>query len=70
VSTAKPMAMNRMKETDQSLSPLVWADSDQAIKRNHVSLRTSGRQSPEATRRRLPKEHCTRGRMVEKEGFP
>jgi transitional endoplasmic reticulum ATPase len=36
VSTAKRMAMNRMKESDQSLPPLIWEDFDQAVKRNRV----------------------------------
>jgi transitional endoplasmic reticulum ATPase len=38
VSTAKRMAMNRMKESDQSLPPLIWEDFEQALKRNQVSL--------------------------------
>jgi transitional endoplasmic reticulum ATPase len=37
VSTAKRMAMNRMKESDESLPPLIWEDFDQAVKRNHIS---------------------------------
>ena len=37
MSTAKRMAMNRMKESDQSLPPLIWEDFDQAVKRKHVS---------------------------------
>jgi hypothetical protein len=40
VSTAKRMAMNRMKESDQSLPPLIWEDFDQALKRNHVAVYT------------------------------
>lgn len=43
MSTAKRAAMNRTKETDQSLPPLVRADSDQAIKRNHVSFHTDAK---------------------------
>jgi hypothetical protein len=30
------MAMNRMKEGEESLNPLIWEDFDQAIKRNQV----------------------------------
>jgi transitional endoplasmic reticulum ATPase len=37
VGTAKRMAMNRMKPTDQSLPPLVWNDFEQALARNHTS---------------------------------
>jgi transitional endoplasmic reticulum ATPase len=36
VSTAKRMAMNRMKESDAVLPPLVWDDFDEALKRNQV----------------------------------
>jgi transitional endoplasmic reticulum ATPase len=38
VSTAKRMAMNRMKESDQSLPPLIWEDFEQALRRNQVSF--------------------------------
>jgi len=38
VGTAKRMAMNRMKTTDQSLPPLVWGDFEQALTRNHASF--------------------------------
>jgi SpoVK/Ycf46/Vps4 family AAA+-type ATPase len=44
VSTAKRMAMNRMKESDQSLPPLIWEDFDQAVKRNHISPYSDGQQ--------------------------
>ena len=37
VGTAKRMAMNRMKPTDQSLPPLIWSDFEQALARNHAS---------------------------------
>jgi len=39
VTTAKRMAMNRMKESDQSLPPLIWGDFEQASKRNNVGVR-------------------------------
>jgi len=38
VSTAKRMAMNRMKESDAVLPPLIWDDFEQALKRNQVRL--------------------------------
>jgi transitional endoplasmic reticulum ATPase len=38
VSTAKRMAMNRMKESDEVLPPLIWDDFEQALKRNQVCL--------------------------------
>jgi transitional endoplasmic reticulum ATPase len=38
VSTAKRMAMNRMKDGDEVLPPLVWEDFEQALKRNQVCL--------------------------------
>ena len=38
VSTAKRMAMNRMKERDESLPPLIWDDFEQALARNRVSF--------------------------------
>ena len=38
VSTAKRMAMNRMKESDAVLPPLIWGDFEQALKRNRVCL--------------------------------
>ena len=38
VSTAKRMAMNRMKDGDAVLPPLIWEDFEQALKRNQVSL--------------------------------
>jgi SpoVK/Ycf46/Vps4 family AAA+-type ATPase len=36
VSTAKRMAMNRMKESDAVLPPLIWDDFEEALKRNQV----------------------------------
>jgi hypothetical protein len=30
--------MNRMKESDQSLPPLIWEDFEQALRRNQVSF--------------------------------
>jgi transitional endoplasmic reticulum ATPase len=39
VSTAKRMAMNRMKDGDAVLPPLIWEDFEQALKRNQVCLR-------------------------------
>jgi hypothetical protein len=38
VSTAKRMAMNRMKDGDEVLPPLIWEDFEQALKRNQVRL--------------------------------
>ena len=38
VSTAKRMAMNRMKESDEVLPSLIWDDFEQALKRNQVRL--------------------------------
>jgi transitional endoplasmic reticulum ATPase len=38
VSTAKRMAMNRMKDGDAVLPPLIWEDFEQALKRNQVCL--------------------------------
>jgi transitional endoplasmic reticulum ATPase len=38
VSTAKRMAMNRMKDGDEVLPPLIWEDFEQALKRNLVRL--------------------------------
>ena len=38
VSTAKRMAMNRMKDGDDVLPPLIWEDFEQALKRNQVRL--------------------------------
>ena len=38
VNTAKRMAMNRMKDTDAVLSPLIWDDFEQALNRNQVRL--------------------------------
>jgi transitional endoplasmic reticulum ATPase len=38
VSTAKRMAMNRMKESDEVLPPLIWEDFEQALERNQVRL--------------------------------
>jgi hypothetical protein len=36
VSTAKRMAINRMKNGDHGLPPLFWDDSEEALKRNKV----------------------------------
>jgi hypothetical protein len=38
VSTAKRMAMNRMKEGDEVLPSLIWDDFEQALKRNQVCM--------------------------------
>ena len=38
VSTAKRMAMNRMKDGEETLPPLIWDDFEQALKRNQVSI--------------------------------
>jgi len=38
VSTAKRMAVNRMKEGEDALPPLIWDDFEQALKRNQVGL--------------------------------
>ena len=38
VSTAKRMAMNRMKDGEATLPPLIWDDFEQALKRNRVGL--------------------------------
>ena len=38
VSTAKRMAMNRMRDGDEVLPPLIWEDFEQALKRNRVCL--------------------------------
>jgi len=38
VSTAKRMAMNRMKAGEAALPPLIWDDFDQALRRNRVQL--------------------------------
>ena len=38
VSTAKRMAMNRMKANEETLPPLIWDDFEQALKRNQVRL--------------------------------
>ena len=38
VSTAKRMAMNRMKDGEETLPPLIWDDFDQALKRNRVRI--------------------------------
>ena len=38
VSTAKRMAMNRMKAGEATLPPLIWDDFEQALKRNQVHL--------------------------------
>ena len=38
VNTAKRMAMNRMKEREDTLPPLIWDDFRQALKRNIVLL--------------------------------
>ena len=38
VSTAKRMAMNRIKDGDAVLPPLIWEDFEQALKRNQVSI--------------------------------
>ena len=38
VSTAKRMAMNRMKNCDEALPPLIWEDFEQALERNQVRL--------------------------------
>ena len=37
-STAKRMAMNRMKDGEATLPPLIWDDFEQALKRNQVHL--------------------------------
>jgi transitional endoplasmic reticulum ATPase len=36
VNTAKRMAMNRMKESDEALPPLIWEDCEHAISRNNA----------------------------------
>jgi transitional endoplasmic reticulum ATPase len=38
VSTAKRMAMNRMKDGEETLPPLIWDDFEGALKRNQVCL--------------------------------
>jgi transitional endoplasmic reticulum ATPase len=38
VSTAKRMAMNRMKDGDATLPALIWDDFEQALKRNRLRL--------------------------------
>jgi transitional endoplasmic reticulum ATPase len=38
VSTAKRMAMNRMKDGEATLPPLIWEDFEQSLRRNHVHL--------------------------------
>ena len=38
VSTAKRMAMNRMKDGEATLPPLIWDDFEQALERNRVGL--------------------------------
>jgi transitional endoplasmic reticulum ATPase len=38
VSTAKRMAMNRMKDGEATLPPLIWDDFEQALERNRVRL--------------------------------
>ena len=38
VSTAKRMAMNRMKDGEETLPPLIWDDFEQALKRNQICL--------------------------------
>jgi hypothetical protein len=32
------MAMNRMKDGDEVLPPLIWEDFEQALKRNQIRL--------------------------------
>jgi hypothetical protein len=32
------MAMNRMKDGDEALPPLIWHDFEEALKRNRVRL--------------------------------
>jgi hypothetical protein len=38
VSTAKRMAMNRMKDGEESLPPLIWRDFEEALTRNQICL--------------------------------
>ena len=38
MSTAKRMAMNRMKDGEETLPPLIWDDFEQALKRNQICL--------------------------------
>lgn len=38
VSTAKRMAMNRMKDGEETLPPLIWQDFEEALKRNQICL--------------------------------
>jgi hypothetical protein len=38
VSTAKRMAMNRMKDGEETLPPLIWHDFEEALKRNQIRL--------------------------------
>ena len=38
VSTAKRMAMNRMKDGEETLPPLIWHDFEEALKRNQICL--------------------------------
>ena len=38
VSTAKRVSMNRMKEGDENLPPLIWGDFERAIERNRVEV--------------------------------
>ena len=38
VSTAKRMAMNRMKDGEETLPPLIWDDFEGALKRNQICL--------------------------------
>jgi len=37
-STAKRMAMNRMKDGKETLPPLIWHDFEEALKRNQIRL--------------------------------
>jgi hypothetical protein len=32
------MAMNRMKDREETLPPLIWDDFEQALKRNQIRL--------------------------------
>ena len=38
VNTAKRMAMNRMRPTDEALPPLIWQDFEQALGRNQTQF--------------------------------
>ena len=38
VNTAKRMAMNRMKASDEALAPLIWEDFEQALERTRSKI--------------------------------